>query len=146
MRRLWIMVLLIGACSLNQHGPWLDESGQPLEGSQVVEYDGLQDCDHGDVVFIRFFGAMYAKDTKGVLGSLVTDEGEPVSFEYLSEVPEGVETTHIRHRDREIYFDPETRHNYIYQVYDDGIVERWPRAEIDCDRIGGPPPDTTISN
>ena len=62
------LALVLGACAFNQYGPWLDESGQPLEGSQVLQYQGFEECGHEDVVFLSFFGRMYAQDEDGVLG------------------------------------------------------------------------------
>jgi hypothetical protein len=117
-------------------GPWLDESGQRLEGSQVVQYQGFRHCGHEDVQFLVFFGDMYANDPEGALGPLVNAEGDSLTFAILDEVPSGVVAQGITFRDREIYFDPVTRDDYLYIHLDAGSTERWPRAESECDRPG----------
>jgi hypothetical protein len=142
MRRFLLLVslcLVTVACGIGQFGPWLDESGQPLEGSQVLQYRGFEDCGHQEVVFFFFFGDLYAQDEDGVLGPLTNSAGEPLTFELLSEVPEGAEPTGIHLGPREIYLNPDIREDYIY-VYrsDDDRTEQWPRAEIECDRPGTP--------
>jgi hypothetical protein len=131
------MIMLLAACNLNEHGPWLDESGQPLEGSQVVEYDGFSSCGHSKVTFIRFFGSLFAKDPGGVLGMLYNAAGELLTFELLTEIPAGLQASTITHEDREIFFDPTNREDYLYVHLGDGTLERWPRAEIACDTPGG---------
>lgn len=132
------LALLIGACAFNQLGPWRDESGQPLEGSQVLQYQGFEECGHEDVVFISFFGRMYAQDDDGVLGELISEEGEVLTFAILDEVPDGVVARGLTLGDREIYFADATLDEYLYiHRNDEGRTERWPRAEIDCDRRGG---------
>lgn len=117
-------------------GPWLDESGQPLEGSQVVEYQGFRHCGHADVQFLVFFGDMYAKDLEGQLGILANSAGDPLTYAILDEIPEGAVAQGVTFREREIYFDPETRADYLYVHFDGATTERWPRAESDCDRPG----------
>ena len=117
-------------------GPWRDESGQPLEGSQVVEFQGFRHCGHQEVQFLVFFGDMYAKDPEGRLGPLANDAGDPLTYAVLAEVPEGVVAQGINFREREIYFNPETRDDYLYVHFEGGATERWPRAESDCDRPG----------
>ncbi len=138
-RRLAWSLLLLAACGLNRFGPWLDESGQRLEGSQVLQYQGFQTCGHDKVIFLFFFGDLYARDDDGDLGPLINAEGEVLTFAVLDEPPAGAEPTGITHEDREIYLDPETRGDYLY-IHDAelGRTERWPRAEIDCDRPGSP--------
>lgn len=142
MRRVAIAgLLLLGACGFSQFGPWLDESGQRLEGSQVLQYQGLQTCGHEEVVFLFFFGDLYARDDDGHLGELTNAAGDVLTFEILDEMPSGAEPTGITHGDREIYFDPSTREEYLFiHRGDDGRTERWPRAEIECDRPGTPDP------
>jgi hypothetical protein len=139
MRRLplLLLVLLLGACAFNQFGPWRDESGQPLEGSQVLQYQGFEECGHEDVVFLSFFGRMYAQDDDGVLGQLTSEDGEVLTFAILDEVPYGVVARGLTLGDREIYFEDATLDEYLYiHRNDEGRTERWPRAEIDCDRRG----------
>jgi hypothetical protein len=140
MRRLPLLlsVLLLSACAFNQFGPWRDESGQPLEGSQVLQYQGFEECGHEDVVFLSFFGRMYAQDDDGVLGELISEDGEVLTFAILDEIPDGVVARRLTLGDREIYFEDATLDDYLYiHRNDEGRTERWPRAEIDCDRRGG---------
>ena len=137
-RLLLALALGLGACAFNQYGPWLDESGQPLEGSQVLQYQGFEECGHEDVVFFSFFGRMYAQDEDGVLGQLQSEDGEALTFATLEQVPEGVVARGMTLGDREIYFEDATLDDYLYIHREgDGLTERWPRAEIDCDRRGG---------
>jgi len=128
--------LVLSAC-FPPTGPWLDESGQRLEGSQVVQYQGFRHCGHEQVEFLLFFGAMYAKDLEGALGALANPAGDSLTYAILDELPPGVVGQGITFRDREIYLDPETREDYLYVHFDSGSTERWPRAEFDCDRPGG---------
>lgn len=137
-----LTVLVLGACGFNQFGPWRDESGQPLEASQVLQYSGFEECGHEDVVFLSFFGRMYAQDDDGVLGQLISDDGEVLTFALLDEIPNGVVARGLTLGDREIYFEDASLDEYLYiHRNDDRRTERWPRAEIDCDRRGGFEPD-----
>lgn len=129
----FVVILVITSCGLNQFRPWLDESGQRLEGSQVIEYQGFEECGHEDVVFLVFFGDMYAKDAGGVLGELRNASGEVLTYAVLDEVPTGVTPTGLTSGEREIYFDEATRADYLYVHGTDGRTERWPRAEFPCD-------------
>jgi hypothetical protein len=142
MRRLLLIAalfLVTAACAFGQFGPWLDESGQPLEGSQVLQYRGFEDCGHQEVVFFFFFGDLYAQDEDGVLGPLTNSAGEPLEYALLDGVPEGAEATGIHLGTKEIYLNPDIREDYIYlYLSDDNRTEQWPRAEIDCDRPGTP--------
>jgi hypothetical protein len=132
------LALMLAACSFNRFGRWLDESDQPLEGSQILQYPGFPTCGHEQVIFLFFFGDLYARDDRGDLGVLTNPDGEVLTFAILDEIPSGAEPTGIHHQDLEIYLDPEDRADYIYiHRGDDGRTERWPRAEIACDR-----PDT----
>jgi hypothetical protein len=130
------LFLTLAACDLNEFGPWLDESGQPLEGSQVIQYQGFEVCGHAEVVFLVFFGDMYAKDLDGVLGELRGETGETLTYAVLDEIPPGAVGTGIKTRNREIYMDQATRSDYLYIHRQDGRTERWPRAESSCDRPG----------
>ena len=137
-RLLIALAIVVGACAFNQYGPWLDESGQPLEGSQVLQYQGFEECGHEDVVFLSFFGRMYARDEDGVLGQLQDEDGSPLTYATLEQVPDGVVARGMTLGDREIYFADATLDDYLYIHREgDGLTERWPRAEIDCDRRGG---------
>ncbi len=133
-----LTALVLGACAFNQFGPWRDESGQPLEGSQVLQYQGFEECGHEDVVFLSFFGRMYAQDDDEVLGQLTSESGEVLTFAILEEIPYGVVARGLTLGDREIYFEDATLDDYLYiHRNDEARTERWPRAEIDCDRRGG---------
>ncbi len=138
MRRLLVVLLLIlGGCGFNQFGPWLDESGQPLEGSQVLQYAGFEECGHEGVVFLSFFGRMYAQDDDGVLGELTSGDGEVLTYALLDQIPDGVVARGLTLGDREIYYEDATLDDYLYiHRSNDGLTERWPRAETDCDRRG----------
>lgn len=128
------VVVLVSACTLNQHGPWVDANGQQLQGSEMVEFDGFAACDWEKVVFIRLFGEQYAKDPEGVLGELRSpDTGDVVAFEVLASLPEGLEATGFTHAGRELYLGDD-RPDYIYIRLPNGQVERWPRAEVECVR------------
>lgn len=132
----FLAALLLASCGLTQFGPWLDESGQRLEGSQLVEYQGFAECGHDEVVFLVFFGDMYAKDTKGVLGELLSPSGEVLSYAVLDGVPTGANPTGLTSGEREIYLDDAIREDYLFVHREDGRTERWPRAESPCDRPG----------
>lgn len=137
MRRAAVVVFLVlAACSFNDFGPWLDQSGQRLEGSQVLEYAGFPNCGHRQVTFMMFFGRLFARDPKGVLGQLYNEAGEPLAFAVLTEEPAGLTESDITHKDREILYDANNREDYVYIRMGDGTVEQWPRAEIACDRPG----------
>ncbi|MGH8959552.1 MAG: hypothetical protein ACRDVK_12865 [Acidimicrobiia bacterium] len=131
-----LLALALSACTMAQTGPWLDESGQRLEGSQLIQYQGFEECGHEDVQFLVFFGDMYARDPDGVLGQLTNAAGEPLTFEISKKIPEGVMAQGFNFRDREIYLDPTTREDYLYIYFEGGNLERWPRAEFPCDRPG----------
>ncbi|MGQ0849612.1 MAG: hypothetical protein ACT4OP_10925 [Actinomycetota bacterium] len=132
----WAALLAIGGCGFSQVGPWLDESGQRLEGSQLIQYPGFEQCGHQEVEFLVFFGDMYAKDLDGALGELANPAGEILSYALLQEIPEGVTARGFTFKDREIYYDEATLADYLYIHYSNGNTERWPRAESPCDRPG----------
>ena len=99
-----VAALLAAGCAFSEYGPWLSPTGARLEGSQVVEFEGFRECGQEDVVFIRFFGAQYAKDPDGVLGEIRSVDGERVLvYAVLDELPEGAVGTGITHEGREIY-------------------------------------------
>ena len=79
-RRSITLVLVLGlalsSCGLNSRGPWVDESGRRLQGTEMIEFDGFAACDQERVVFIRFFSDQYAKDPQGRLGELRSGSGE----------------------------------------------------------------------
>jgi hypothetical protein len=125
---------LVAACGLNEYGPWLDPSGFQMRGNDMIEFEGFAICDQTQVVFIQFFGDQYAKDPRGVLGDLESIEtGEPLSFELLDVLPEGLQGTEITHKGREVYIG-EDRPDYLYIRLPSGETERWPRAEDTCQR------------
>jgi hypothetical protein len=131
-----VLALVLTACSFNDFGPWLDQSGQRLEGSQVLEYAGFPNCGHRKVTFMMFFGRLFARDPEGVLGQLYNQESEPLAFAVLPEEPPGLTESDITHNEREILYDAENREDYLYIRLADDTVEQWPRAEIPCDRPG----------
>ena len=131
---LLLLAVLASACGLNERGPWLDPNGNQMRGSDMIEFDGFALCDQTQVIFIQFFGDQYAKDPTGVLGDLESIEtGEPLSFELLESLPEGLQGTDITHKGREIYIG-EDRPDYLYVRLPSGETERWPRAEDTCQR------------
>jgi hypothetical protein len=135
LRLLAVLVLLVGlsACTPPVHGPWVDSNGRQVSNAEILEFDGLNRCDQRSVVFFRLYDRQYAKDSRGVLGDLYSLDGiRLLTFEAGTDIPIGVEGTGFRHRDREIYVDLDTVEDYMYIVYDEGVVERWPRAEAQC--------------
>lgn len=136
MRRIAVLVVLsvaLAACQLNSQGPWVDANGNRMSGNDMIEFNGFAACDQQQVVFIQFFGDQYAKDLQNDLGELRSPEnGEPLTFEVLDALPDGVEGTDITHAGREIFI-AEDRADYIYVRLPNGQAERWPRAEDTCD-------------
>lgn len=127
------LALLTSACGLDDRGPWVDRFGRELQGSEMVEFRGFAACEWQDVVFIRFFGDQYARDPGGVLGVLVsTETGGELAFDVLPELPPGLEGTDITHDGREVFIGDD-RADYLYIRLPNGEVERWPRAEIECE-------------
>ena len=100
----------------------------------MIEYTGFAACGHTRVTFIRFFDDQYAKDPTGVLGTLESaDSGEELTFDVLRDLPDGLEGTEITHAGREVFIGDD-RSDYLYILLPNGEVERWPRAEVECDR------------
>lgn len=123
---------LLGACSLRERGPWVTAEGRRLQGSEVIEYDGFNQCDQERVIFMRFFGKQYARDPRRILGQLFSVEGQPIEFAILEEVPSGAEPTGIHHKEREIYLDQSLIEDFLFIRLGNGRVEQWPRAEVPC--------------
>lgn len=136
-RRSIALVLVLGlalsSCGLNSRGPWVDEFGRRLQGTEMIEFDGFAACDQERVVFIRFFSDQYAKDPQGRLGELRSGSGEELTFSVLASLPEGLIATGFTHAGREVFVGDD-RADYLYVRLPNGEVERWPRAEVDCDR------------
>jgi len=129
-----VAALVVTACAgMESFGPWVNADGQVMQASQVIQFRGFAACGQQKVVFLQFFGDQYAEDPEGVLGPLHGKDGRLLTFAILDAVPPGAEPTGIHHDGREIYVDPATRSDYVYIVYANGRVERWPRAEIACD-------------
>lgn len=127
-----ICLVLVTACGLNSRGPWVDDDGRQLQGNEVIEYDGFAACDQERVVFLFFFGDTYAKDDLGRLGPLVSEEdGDRLTFEVGSTLPDSAFATGITHAGREIFLAND-RVDYLYIRLPSGQVERWPRAEVSC--------------
>lgn len=129
-----VLSLLLAACGLEQRGPWRNAAGRELMGSEVIEYRGFGACDWEQVIFLEFFGDTYAKDPDRVLGTLTSpDDGDELTFAVLDEPPPGVEATGITQGGREILVGDD-RVDYLYIRLPGGDVERWPRAEVACER------------
>ena len=138
MTRLAVWLLLLGACTLNKHGPWLTEDGVRLENSLVLEYEGSRTCNQQSVTYLVFFGDQYAKDPQGVLGNLqsVDGQGREISYQELDSLPKEAVPTGINHQvrdvNREIWLVDSERDDYLYVAYSDQRIERWARAEMRC--------------
>ena len=132
----WLVALglVVSSCALNTQGPWVDQFGRRMLGSEMIEFSGFAACNQKRVTFIKFFEDQYAKDPTGILGELTSaTTGEPLSFELLPDLPPGLEGTDITHGGREIFIG-EDRPEYLYIRLPNGEVERWPRAEVTCVR------------
>lgn len=137
MRRIALLlvgVLVLGACGLNSRGPWVDPNGRRLQGNEVIEYDGFAACNQERVVFLEFYGDKYAKDEEERLGTLTDGNGSELSFVVTDILPASAMATGITHAGREI-FVADDRSDYLYIRLPGGQVERWPRAEVECDRV-----------
>lgn len=130
---LWVAVLMLSACGLNSRGPWVDEFGRRLQGAEMIEFDGFVACGQERVIFIRFFSDQYAKDPRGQLGELRSGAGETLTFSVLPSLPEGLLATGFTHAGREVFVGDD-RADYLYILLPNGEVERWPRAEVECER------------
>ena len=125
-------LVLVSACGLNTRGPWVTGDGRQLQGSEVIEYDGFAACDQQRVVFLFFFGDTYVKDDLGRLGPLASEvDGGLLTFEVGDLLPESAFATGINHAGREIFI-ADDRADYLYIRLPNGLVERWPRAEVSC--------------
>lgn len=132
MGALLVAVVLLSACGLNSHGPWVDDDGRQMQGNEVIQYDGFAACDQQRVVFLFFFGDTYAKDDLGRLGPLTsTVDGSTLTFDVGTVLPESAFGTGITHAGREIWI-ADDRADYLYIRLPSGQVERWPRAEVSC--------------
>jgi hypothetical protein len=130
---LWVAVLMLSACGLNSRGPWVDEFGRRLQGGEMIEFDGFVACGQERVIFIRFFSDQYANDPRGQLGELRSQSGEALTFSVLPALPEGLLATGFTHAGREVFVGDD-RADYLYILLPNGEVERWPRAEVACER------------
>lgn len=125
--------LLAVACGPGEHGPWLNEHGEIISNAYVLEFDGFARCDQLDVTFFQFFGRQYANDPNGVLGELVSLDGQRMlTFERGTDLPNTAVPSAITHNNREIYLNEPDVEDYLYIVIDNQTVERWPRAEQRC--------------
>ena len=128
-----LVAVLASACGLNSRGPWIDPNGRQLQGNEVIEYDGFAACNQERVVFLEFYGDTYAKDEEEQLGTLTSSTGVELTFVVTDVLPASAEATGITHAGREIFF-ADDRSEYLYIRLPSGQVERWPRAEVECDR------------
>jgi hypothetical protein len=127
-----LAALTLTACA-NSHGPWTDPSGNIASSGIIVEYDGFARCGMQDVVFIEYVGRTYANDPTGALGALESRSGAPLSFTDQAELPVDAMASGYRHSIREVWVAQSDFDDYLYLVFDDERVERWPRAEIPCE-------------
>ena len=142
MRRLALgTLLLLAAACANAHGPWIDADGNRVPSGLVLEFDGPSSCGWSSVTFIRFFGAQYARDPERALGALQSADGTELTYDEVTEPPPGAEPTGVTHGDREILIDEVQREDYLFMAVGDSLVERWPRAELTCPGMPGPPPE-----
>lgn len=124
-------VLVLTAC--DTHGPWTDPSGNLASGGIIVEYDGFVRCGTQDVVFLEYVGRTYAKDPDSALGALENPLGGLLTFSEDAELPADAVASGYRHGFREVWVAESDIEDYLYLVFDDDRVERWPRAEIPCE-------------
>lgn len=127
-------MLLLAGCATNRYGPWYTPSGNIVSGSIMVEFEGFKDCGTDNVVFIRFLERQYAHDLGGQLGTLRASDGTLITYAELDGPPAGAEATGVRHEDQEIWMSSADVESYLYVVYDSGLTQRWPRAEVRCER------------
>lgn len=127
-----LAVLVLNACA-STHGPWTDPSGNVASSGIIVEYEGFVRCETQDVVFIEYAGRTYAQDPDGVLGVLNGRGGESLTFSDHAQLPSDAVASGYRHSIREIWVAESDVEDYLYLVYDDERVERWPRAEVPCE-------------
>ena len=127
-----LAVLALSGCA-SSHGPWTDASGNIASSGIIVEYNGFNRCGTQDVVFIEYAGRTYANDPAGVLGPLTSGGGGLLTFSDQAELPPDAQASGYRHNIREVWIAESDVEDYLYLVYDDERVERWPRAEIPCE-------------
>ncbi len=143
MRRLALVAVLLVAACASEHGPWVDADGNQVPNGLILEFEGPSSCGWSSVTFIRFFGAQYARDPERALGALQGQGGNDLTYDEVTESPPGAEPTGITHGDREILIDEGQRDDYLFMAVGDSVVERWPRAELTCPGMPGPPPATS---
>ena len=78
-------------------------------------------------------GRTYAKDLEGALGLLKSRSGAILVFSEEADLPPDALASGYRHEIREVWVAESDIEVYLYVVYDDQRVERWPRAEIPCE-------------
>ena len=127
-----LAVLVLSACA-STHGPWTDPSGNVASSGIIVEYEGFVRCGTQDVVFIEYAGRTYTQDPDGVLGALKGRGGESLTFSDNAQLPSDAVASGYRHSIREVWVAESAVEDYLYLVYDDERVERWPRAEVPCE-------------
>jgi hypothetical protein len=85
------------------------------------------------VVFIEYVGRTYANDPTGALGPLTGSSGRSLTFKNQAQLPTDATASGYRHTIREVWVAGSDLEEYLYIVFDDERVERWPRAESPCD-------------
>ena len=135
LRRLALVLMAtvaVGACGAT-HGPWTDPSGNLASSGIIVEYKGFNRCATEEVIFIEYVGRTYANDPTGALGPLTASSGRSLTFYNQAELPTDAIASGYRHKIREVWVAGSDLEDYLYIVFDDDRVERWPRAEALCD-------------
>jgi hypothetical protein len=127
-----VAAMTVSACGAT-HGPWTDPSGNLASSGIIVEYEGFQRCGTHDVVFIEYAGRTYANDPSGALGPLAAPSGQALTFNDQAQLPADAVASGYRHSFREVWVAQSDLEEYLYIVFDDERVERWPRAEIPCE-------------
>lgn len=127
-----VAVIAVSACGAT-HGPWTDPSGNIASSGIIVEYEGFNRCGTQDVVFIEYAGRTYADDPTGALGPLSAESGESLTFKDQAQLPSDAVASGYRHTFREVWVAESDLEKYLYVVFDDERVERWPRAEVPCE-------------
>ena len=127
-----VAALAVSACGAT-HGPWTDPSGNLASSGIIVEYGGFNRCGTEDVIFIEYVGRTYANDPTGALGPLTASTGRSLTFRNQAQLPTDAVASGYRHTFREVWVTQSDLEEYLYIVFDDERVERWPRAEVVCD-------------
>ncbi len=80
-------------------------------------------------MFIEYVGRTYAKDLDSALGALENPLGGLLTFSEDAELPADAVASGYRHGFREVWVAESDIEDYLYLVFDDDRVERWPRRK-----------------